>query len=278
MSARSFVHWYNGHPHSPIHRSAGNFDLSHLQHASIIGQGNVALDCARILLSGAGKDTSNHLQKTDLPQSVLESLSQSGIRKVDIVGRRGPLQFAGTTKELRELVTLASEGQDFTMTPDDMQLVEQGLAEMEQFQSRGGQMDNMRMKKRLLGLMQKASTDTSNKDTAKGWSLSFCKSPIALYGSEGADHGPVKRIDYELNDLSPASTSTLHSGDDVVDPSLSLARGTGRTITQATDLVLKSVGYRSIGIQDIPFDARKGVVTNNEGRVLDKDGSMVRYR
>ena len=82
-SAREFVGWYNGHP-----------DFSHLtpeldkgEHAVIIGQGNVALDIARILVSRV-----TDLKKTDIAEHALEALSRSKINQIEVVGRRGPLQ------------------------------------------------------------------------------------------------------------------------------------------------------------------------------------------
>jgi adrenodoxin-NADP+ reductase len=251
-----------------------------LYKATIIGQGNVALDCARILLSGTNQKELKKLSKTDVPESVLAELAKSSIRDVEIVGRRGPLQFAGTTKEIRELVTLQEEaGVNFKMSEEDMKLVTTALREMDDYASRGGKMENARMKKRLLGLMQKATTSsaagTASSETAASWELSFCRSPIALLSQDGTSSGPISSIKYELNDLAPISTSTLPSND-VVDPSSYMARGTGQTVTAKTDFLLKSVGYRSIGIQGLPFDERKGVVRNIEGRIQDQDGSLMK--
>lgn len=83
FSARQFVGWYNGLP-----EYAGlNPDLEAGDTAEIIGQGNVALDVARILLSDV--DT---LRKTDITEEAIERLSKSRIKRVRVVGRRGPLQ------------------------------------------------------------------------------------------------------------------------------------------------------------------------------------------
>jgi adrenodoxin-NADP+ reductase len=81
--ARSFVAWYNGLPgYSDI-----DFDLGNADNAVIIGQGNVSLDVARILLSQV-----DSLRKTDIPEHVLEALDRSNVKHVIAVGRRGPLQ------------------------------------------------------------------------------------------------------------------------------------------------------------------------------------------
>jgi adrenodoxin-NADP+ reductase len=83
-AARSFVGWYNG---LPEHRDLDP-DLSG-EDAVIVGQGNVALDVARILLSDV-----NALQKTDIAEYAVEKLATSRIKRVRVVGRRGPLQVS----------------------------------------------------------------------------------------------------------------------------------------------------------------------------------------
>ena len=82
-SARQFVGWYNGHPDF-THLSP---DLGQGDEAVIIGQGNVALDVARMLL-----ESIDVLRKTDISAPALEELSRSKIRRVHVVGRRGPMQ------------------------------------------------------------------------------------------------------------------------------------------------------------------------------------------
>lgn len=94
-SAREFVWWYNGHP------DCKNLDpdLKSTDTAVILGQGNVALDVARILLRPIME-----LAKTDIASHALAALEESSIRKVYLVGRRGPVQAACTAKELREIL------------------------------------------------------------------------------------------------------------------------------------------------------------------------------
>ena len=86
-SARAFVGWYNG---LPEHRDL-NPDLSSGEDAVVVGQGNVALDVARILLSDV-----DALRGTDIADYALEALSKSRIKRVRVVGRRGPLQVSRT--------------------------------------------------------------------------------------------------------------------------------------------------------------------------------------
>ncbi|CAD7076894.1 unnamed protein product [Hermetia illucens] len=96
LSAREFVAWYNGLPGA----ENLNPDLSG-KNVALIGQGNVAIDVARILLSPLDK-----LKETDITEYALEALTRSKVEKVYLVGRRGPLQAAFTIKELREMLKL----------------------------------------------------------------------------------------------------------------------------------------------------------------------------
>lgn len=96
--ARTFVAWYNGHPDA----AHLQFDLSHVEQVVVIGQGNVAVDVARMLLMPV-----ETLSKTDATSYALQSLSKSHVTDVHLVGRRGPVQSAFTIKELREIATLS---------------------------------------------------------------------------------------------------------------------------------------------------------------------------
>ncbi|KAJ0030696.1 hypothetical protein Pint_13220 [Pistacia integerrima] len=114
-SAREFVWWYNGHPDC---RNL-NPDLKSTDTAVILGQGNVALDVARILLR-----PTEELATTDIASHALNALEESSIRKVYLVGRRGPVQAACTTKELREVLGIKNlfvniKEADLVKTPAD---------------------------------------------------------------------------------------------------------------------------------------------------------------
>lgn len=114
-SAREFVWWYNGHPDCRYL----NPDLKSTDTAVILGQGNVALDVARILLR-----PTTELATTDISSHALAALEESNIRKVYLVGRRGPVQAACTTKELREVLGIKDlyvhiQKEDLLKTPID---------------------------------------------------------------------------------------------------------------------------------------------------------------
>jgi adrenodoxin-NADP+ reductase len=237
LSARDFVHFYNGHPNAAV----TDIDLSAVEHVTIIGQGNVAFDCARLLLAPL-----DALATTDIADRTLAQLSRSRVKRVDVVGRRGPLQLAGTTKELRELLHLP--GVAFDVDPLLVAQAETALA------TRPAE----RARRRLLALMKQGAQSPGD---AKSWALQFLRSPVAFHGSA---EGKVTGVDWEVNEL---------AGED---PMAARARPTGERVTTATDLVLKSVGYRSVGIPGLPFDDRAGIVRNVNGRVVDGQGQRVR--
>ena len=93
IGSAAFVGWYNGHPEfADLDPPLGGM------HAAVIGNGNVALDCARILSKTRGE-----LHEGDIVNHALDALEKSPIEKVTILGRRGPLQISMTPKELGEL-------------------------------------------------------------------------------------------------------------------------------------------------------------------------------
>lgn len=253
FSARSFVNWYNGHPYtaslfSPL------LDLSQTEHVTIIGQGNVALDVARLLLKPL-----DQLSGTDIPEYALAELARSRIKRVEIVGRRGPLQLACTTKEIREMMALPGVG--FSM---DQELLKKAKEDLITAPDRA----QARIRGRAIALMASGS-ETKVTEARKEWSFEFLKSPTALHPSPTTPLDSVGSIDYDINELyAPTSATPL-------DPINLSARRTGVFTTNRTDLVMKSVGYRSVGLAGLPFDEKKGVVRNDEGRVIGDDGRRV---
>lgn len=227
----------------------------------MIGQGNVALDVARILLKRA-----EDLGNTDIPDEILHILSQSNVRHVRAVGRRGPAQVAFTTKELREIVSVPDVGYEG---------LKGGMMEEAKEQVKGD-----RMRTRILGLMEK---DNKFLDGSKRFTLDFLKSPSAfLGGGEG-----VKEVEWSINQLLPAAPSgpEAPSGQPSASGSSSLvARSTGEKVKMRADMVVESVGYRSEplgpveeGGWGLPFDKSKGRVKNVGGRVIAEDGTAVSY-
>src|ERR1700759_3581320 len=109
VAAVDFVGWYNAHPH--FEEMAPDLSTGR---AIVVGNGNVALDVARILVTDP-----DVLRETDIADHALESLHKRGVEEVVIIGRRGPLQSAFTTLELRELADL--EGVDVIVDPAELE-------------------------------------------------------------------------------------------------------------------------------------------------------------
>ncbi|GMK56584.1 hypothetical protein CspeluHIS016_0304240 [Cutaneotrichosporon spelunceum] len=232
--ALAFVGWYNGHPAF----ADLNPDLSSIRDVDIVGQGNVALDVARILLSPLSM-----LEKSDLPQNILDVLAKSEVERVRAVGRRGPAQVAFTTKELREMVKL---GVNFPG-------VDAGLMAQAKEMAKGE-----RARTRMLGLMDKP-VDASGDKT---FELAFLRSPVAFLPDES---GNVRGVEWAINELVESERGMV-------------ARATDAREMSVSQMVIESVGYRSEPIDGesaiAPFDNKRGRLNNDGGRVLDDEGHV----
>ncbi|KAM4032368.1 NADPH:adrenodoxin oxidoreductase, mitochondrial isoform 1-T1 [Anomaloglossus baeobatrachus] len=240
-SARDFVGWYNGLPDNRYLSP----DLSS-ETAVILGQGNVALDIARMLLSPI-----ELLKKTDVTQPALEALSKSQVKKVWLVGRRGPLQVAFTIKELREMINLP--GTRPINDPSDFQ----GLGEVLK--------DLPRPRKRLTELLVKSSLEAPGEKEAvrraqcdREWGLRFFRSPVAVLPSEDGKRAAGVRL---------SVTRLEGSGESAV------AVSTGEMEELPCGLILSSIGYRSVPISPgVPFLPKQGIIPNCMGRVQGATG------
>ena len=255
--ALALVGWYNGHP-AFAHLAP---DLRKVENVAVIGHGNVALDVSRILLK-----TPESLSESDIPEDVLHLLSQSKVRKVTATGRRGPGQIAFTTKEFREMLHLPGvvyKGIDPILAHDAKKAVE-----------------GDRMRKRLLGLMEKRGAA----DGDKQFQLDFLKSPKTFHSGSSGRVGSVEWTINELLEAVPDPPQPPASQTESIPKSGSgtiIARPTGETTTTLADMVVESVGYRSepLGVGEewhVPFDEVRGKVRNVGGRVVDNEGAAVR--
>ncbi|KAF9354668.1 NADPH-adrenodoxin reductase [Mortierella sp. AD094] len=241
MAARSFVGFYNGLPSE----QDLEIDLSRTDTAVVIGQGNVALDVARILLTPL-----EELKKTDLTEKMINILEKSRVKHVYVVGRRGPLEVAFTSKELREMLQLPDT--TFHMDKDLL------ASEMERA---GKTLD--RPRKRLMGLLEKGIKE-SKPDQPKSWSLLFLRSPLGFQsqGDQDDDSEHLKAIELGINRLEGENNNRK-------------AVATGEKETLDCGLAFRSIGYKSVGIKDVPFDERKGIVPNMDGKVVDADQKFI---
>ncbi len=233
-SARAFVGWYNG---LPEYRDLKP-DLQAGDTAVVVGQGNVALDVARTLLSKV-----EILRKTDITEYALETLAASKIRHVHVVGRRGPMQAAFTIKEVRELLHL--EDVNFTPIPNDL------------FPSDISKLP--RPKKRLMELLRKGSSVRDN--ATKSWSLDFLLAPKALEYSE-SHPDRLETITFSRTKL-----------ENLEDPE-SKVTSTVETQSIPATTLFRSIGYKAEAIPGMAelgadFDEQKGTIQHDGlGRII----------
>ena len=246
-SARAFVGWYNGLPeYSDLAP-----DLSTGEEAVVVGQGNVALDVARTLLSDVDR-----LKSTDITEQALAALSKSKVKRVRVIGRRGPMQASFTIKEVRELMTLP----DVAFESIDRRLLPPELAKLP------------RAQKRLMQLLSKGSS-TSMTEAKKSWSLNFFLSPTSFNCPHDAS-AQLSSVTCAKNALQGSNPSDLAA-------KVSM---TNERIILPASLAFRSIGYKSQaipGMQDngIAFDDISGTIPNDPyGRIitnsLDTDGLM----
>jgi ferredoxin--NADP+ reductase len=233
--ATEFVAWYNGHPDF-FDRS---FDLDH-ERAVVIGNGNVAVDVARILVTHP-----DALATTDIADHALAALRESAVREVVMVGRRGPAQAKFTSVELKELGRL--DGVDVVVDPGELDLDLASAAAAERSRVAG---------KNLAILRDLAGREPTG--APRRLVLRFLTSPVELLEDETG--GRVGSVRLEKNLLVPGEGTYLRS------------EGAGEFDSLEAGLVLRSVGYRGVPLPDVPFDRDRAVIPNLRGQVLDAPG------
>jgi ferredoxin/flavodoxin---NADP+ reductase len=230
-AATEFVAWYNGHPHFADQQ----FDLGGGR-AVVVGNGNVAIDVARMLVLDPGE-----LAPTDTADHALEAFGMAGVREVVLLGRRGPAQAAFTNPELRELGEL--ERADVIIDPAQLE----GVEEPEDPTRR-------RNVEILRGYAGRPPQGKSHR-----LELRFLRSPLEILGA--GEDGPVRGVRVGINRLVTASDGRVS------------AEPTGEEEVIECGLVLRSIGYRGVPLAGIPFDERRGLIRNQDGRVLDESGA-----
>jgi ferredoxin--NADP+ reductase len=231
-AATAFVAWYNGHPdYCDL-----EFDLTP-KRAVVIGNGNVAIDVARMLVL-----SHDELAVTDTADHAIEALRASQVEEVVLLGRRGPAQAAFTNPELRELADLIDA--DVIVDPEQMQLDDASRAFIESDAA------DMTSKRNIDVLQGYASQAPAGKP--KRIVLRFLASPVEILGEDR-----VTGIVIERNELVAGEDGSLK------------ARSTGERETIETGLVLRSIGYVGSPLPGVPFDERRSTLLNERGRVLD---------
>ncbi|MFC0204963.1 FAD-dependent oxidoreductase [Novosphingobium soli] len=220
FGSASFVGWYNGHPQFT--------ELApRLEHetAVIVGNGNVALDVARILAKSeeefAGSDIVGH---------ALAGLRASRVRRIVILGRRGPLQVAMTPKELGELARLSRAHP--VVDPADLPDAQADAA-----------LDTGLRK--AVGLLRSFAAQADPRPDDVTIDFDFFAAPRAILGD-----GRVEAVEVERTRLEDGK-----------------AVGTGETYRIPAGLVIACIGYQTSPIPDVPYDVEGGRFANDEGRI-----------
>jgi ferredoxin/flavodoxin---NADP+ reductase len=235
-SATEFVAWYNGHPDY----ADREFDLS-VGTAVVIGNGNVAIDVARMLVLDP-----DEIKVTDTADHAITGLGAASVEHVIMLGRRGPVQAAFTNPELLELGELKRS--DVIVDPADMQLDEYSAKWLEEH----GDKTARRNVEILTDYSQREPQGKSHRIE-----LRFLRSPMEIVGDD--DEGRVSGIRVVKNRLSEELRAVPTGEEEVIE----------------CGLVLRSIGYRGRPLPDVPFDERRGLIRNEGGRVTDEEGRPI---
>jgi ferredoxin--NADP+ reductase len=237
-SATEFVGWYNAHPDYRDRR----FDLANARAVAVVGNGNVAMDVTRILM----KDPAA-LRDTDVADRALRELDRSSVREVLLLGRRGPAQAAFSPKELEEIAELA--GCSTVVDPAQVRLDPVSEAWLPQAP---------RSAQRNVKLLQELA-ERGEGEGPRRVRCMFLVSPVEVLGKDGRVCG-----------LRLQHSELVRDADGTPRP-----RGLDRFSTVEVQLVFKAIGYRGVAVPGVPFDERRGVIPNADGRVTETTGGPV---
>ena len=230
FGAADVVSWYDGHPDVPREWPLDAREIA------VIGNGNVALDVARVLI----KHTDD-LMPTEIPANVEAGLRSSPATDVHVFGRRGPANVKFTPLELRELGELRDV--DMIVHDEDFEYDEAARTAI------ASNKQVMVMDRILQGWRKREVGAASRRLEFHWWAR-----PVEILGE-----GSVEAIRWERTEPD----------------GLGGARGTGEFREQAVQAVYRAVGYFGSPLPDLPFDERRGVIPNHEGQVLDDEGALV---
>jgi len=229
--AADFVNWYDAHPDV-----ARTWPLE-AKEVAVIGNGNVALDVARILVKHP-----EQLLSTDIPDNVYQGLLKSPVTDVHVFGRRGPAQVKFTPLELREALEI--EGVDAIVYDEDFKYDEGSQA----------QIDSNNQTRVMVKTLEGARGHERTNATRR-LHLHFFSAPVEIIGVGGKVTGfKIERTELD--------------GTGNVKP-------TGEFREFAVQAVYRAVGYFGSELTQIPFDAKHGVIKNEAGRVVDDAGNQI---
>ncbi|MBN9792213.1 ferredoxin-NADP reductase [Pseudonocardia sp. TMWB2A] len=233
FSARQFVGWYNGHPDL----ADLDVDLSATERVVVIGNGNVALDVARILASPPDR-----LAATDIAGHALDVLRAGTVREVVVLGRRSHLEAAFANPELEELAEVAGV---------DLVVDERDLAGVDPASIPAGAV--RRKHDTLTGWAGRPLTGAPRRIV-----LRFLTSPVEILGTDRVEAVRTvrNRIARDVDGVARAVPTDVEE-------------------TIPAGLVLRSVGFRGTPPAGLPFDSDRGIVRHTDGRVVDRPGTYV---
>lgn len=226
--AADFVNWYDAHPDFPR-----EWPLDAKQ-VAVIGNGNVALDVARVLAK-----LPEQMLTTDIPANVYEGLKNSPVTDVHVFGRRGPAQVKFTPLELREATHI--DGVDCIVYEEDFKYDE------------GSQnaIDTNNQTRVMVNTLEGLREEPQNTGAARRLHLHFFSAPVEVLG----DDGKVVGLRIERTELDGTGN----------------VRPTGEFRDFEVQAVYRAVGYFGSELQQIPYDSKHGVIPNDGGRVQDGD-------
>ncbi|UZX04255.1 pyridine nucleotide-disulfide oxidoreductase [Arthrobacter sp. CDRTa11] len=238
-----FVSWYDGHPDVPR-----DWPLD-AKEIAVIGNGNVALDVARMLVKHA-----DELLTTEIPDNVYQGLKNSPVTDVHVFGRRGPAQVKFTPLELRELSHMRDV--DIVLYPEDFEFDEasdEAIRSNNQIKTMVNTLTNWLVEEHA----------ESDQPSSRRLHLHFLHSPVEIYEDHnpgnGSGSGKVAGIKFERMQLDGTGN----------------VKGTGEIVDYPVQAVYRAIGYHGSPLDELEYDAKRGVVPNEGGRVLDADGKPV---
>ncbi|WP_115790239.1 FAD-dependent oxidoreductase [Arthrobacter silvisoli] len=232
-----FVSWYDGHPDVPREWPLEAKEIA------VIGNGNVALDVARMLSKHA-----DDLLVTEIPDNVYAGLKNSPVTDVHVFGRRGPAQVKFTPLELRELSH--SNDVDIVLYPEDFEFDEasdEAIRSNNQIKTMVNTLTNWLVEEHA----------ESERPSSRRLHLHFLHSPVEIVSENGS--GKVSGIKFERMQLDGTGN----------------VKGTGEFVDYPVQAVYRAIGYHGSALDELEYDARRGVIPNDGGRVLGADGKPV---
>ena len=222
--------------HPDVPVDAFNDLLASTESIVVVGVGNVAIDVTRILAK-----TPAELSDTDIPTHVLDALAASHITDITVLGRRGPAFAAFTTKELRELGELSDA--EVLVDAGDFDLDARSIAELAENKVAARNVEVMRT------WLDRAPSAKSRRIHLKFWSR-----PTVIEGADRMTGVQIERTFYDDEGK---------------------LRGTGEAVPLPAQAIVRSVGYRGVGIAGVPFDEGAGTIPHVDGRVVHGGDAML---